>query len=190
MDNTHATKVSLLATAGVMRQLQRGQVPWDAPMPAELCRSKEARMERTAYHTPLAACRALASRLPGLTVLWREAGSGEYSPVTDAIVAGFGRHTARNRVWCRPFLHDLVHAAFHPSRLAIPTLTTCQPFTVSDLTAELGAAYLAGATGLPAAVGHVAPYCQCWLDALRADPHLLPAAVDAAAVAVTYLLTR
>lgn len=143
----------------------------------------EARALRLAYRTPATACHALVARIPDLAIVLPEVRCG-YEPAPDLISL-----THRNAL--PELLHEVMHAVWHQSRLNVPALTTCTPFGLSALAAEVGASYLGGLIGLTNAPEPCAEtISRGWVAVLRADPRILPTAVEAAACAVTYILRR
>jgi antirestriction protein ArdC len=174
-------------TRRVVEQLEHGCVPWLASMHESLRHTPEAWALRARYASPLAACQGLLARSTA-TVVWAEV--SDYDPALDRMALP-DLSTLFSGDWCTLVLHNLVHAAWHPRRLNSPPLTLCHPFSTAALTAALGANYLAGVVGI--ATEPEPPtdaYLQGWVDALQRDPRMLPAAVEGAACAVTYLLKR
>lgn len=92
------------------------------------------------------------------------------------------------------WFHETVHSTGHADRLARPDLLTSHRFgdrsySAEELTAELGAAFLAGITGIDAAtVGQSAAYLAGWMRKLRDDPKALMTAAGRAQRAVDLIL--
>ena len=92
--------------------------------------------------------------------------------------------------WHRTTLHELSHAAGHPSRLNrdLSGSFGSSKYAFEELIAEISAAYLCASLGIVPTVRH-ADYIGAWLDVLREDNRAIVRAASAASKAADYLLT-
>ena len=92
--------------------------------------------------------------------------------------------------WHRTTLHELSHAAGHPSRLNrdLSGSFGSSKYAFEELIAEISAAYLCSSLGIVPTVRH-ADYIGAWLDVLREDNRAIVRAASAASKAADYLLT-
>ena len=130
-------------------------------------------------HTPLEACEALVAGIPTPPAIQHGDAQAYYRPATDSVhMPDPERFETAERYYATLF-HELTHATGHPSRLNRPTLKDAQRFgdtsyAKEELVAEMGAAFLCGATGIVNdTIDQSAAYLQGWLKALRNDPRLL-----------------
>jgi len=88
-------------------------------------------------------------------------------------------------------LHELVHATGHSSRVGrdMNHEFGSSGYAREELIAELGAAYVCAALGIPPTVRH-ANYIGCWLEELRGDKRAIFKAASAAAKAADWLIDR
>jgi len=90
--------------------------------------------------------------------------------------------------------HELIHSTGHPKRLARRELTEndgfgSETYSREELTAEFGAAYLCGLTGIvQKTIVNSAAYIKGWMQRLQSDPTLLVRATTKAQAAVDFLL--
>jgi antirestriction protein ArdC len=92
--------------------------------------------------------------------------------------------------WHRTALHELSHAAGHPSRLNrdLSGGFGSNKYAFEELIAEISAAYLCASLGIVPTVRH-ADYIGAWLEVLREDNRAIIRAASAASKAADYLLT-
>jgi antirestriction protein ArdC len=91
----------------------------------------------------------------------------------------------------RIFLHELIHATGHASRLDrdLTNPFGSPGYAREELVAELGAAFLCAEIGIPPTVRH-ASYIESWLAILGADKRAIFVAASAASKATAWLLDR
>jgi antirestriction protein ArdC len=89
--------------------------------------------------------------------------------------------------------HEMTHSTGHEKRLNRPTLTDLCPFgstnySLEELVAEMGAAFLCGLTGVENnTIDNSAAYLKGWLGKLKNDTKLLIQAAANAQRAVDYI---
>jgi antirestriction protein ArdC len=144
-------------------------------------------------HTPIEACEALVAGIPNPPTIHHGDSRAYYRPVTDSVhIPDPERFESAERYYATLY-HELTHATGHQSRLSRPTLKDAVRFgdvsyAREELVAEMGAAYLCGATGIVNdTIAQSAAYLQGWLKALRNDPRMLVLAAAQAQKAADYL---
>jgi antirestriction protein ArdC len=92
--------------------------------------------------------------------------------------------------------HELTHSTGHASRLNRETFTQAVKFgdtnySKEELVAEMGAAFLAGLTGIDlVTIPNSAAYLNSWIKRLKGEPKLVISAAAQAQKAVDYILNR
>lgn len=92
--------------------------------------------------------------------------------------------------------HELVHSTGHEKRLNRPTITEMaefgsEPYSIEELVAELGSAYLSSFTGiLNAGIQNSAAYVNGWLAKLRNDKQFMVQASGQAQRAVDFIINQ
>ena len=91
--------------------------------------------------------------------------------------------------WHRTALHELGHAAGHPSRLNRDLSCTfgSKKYAFEELVAEMNAAFCCASLGIVPTVRH-ADYIDSWLEVLREDNRAIVRAASQASKAADYLL--
>lgn len=91
----------------------------------------------------------------------------------------------------RIFLHELIHATGHASRLDrdLQNLFGTPGYAREELVAELGSAFLCAEIGIPPTLRH-ASYIESWLEVLRDDKKAIFKAASAASRATAWLLDQ
>ena len=91
----------------------------------------------------------------------------------------------------RTWLHELVHATGHASRLGrdLTNPFGSEGYAREELIAEMGSAFLCAALGIVPTVRH-ADYIGEWLEVLRNDNRAIFRAASAAGKAADWLLER
>ncbi|KAB7725864.1 DUF1738 domain-containing protein [Rudanella paleaurantiibacter] len=98
-----------------------------------------------------------------------------YAPSLDVVNMAPAQNFKKAEDYYSVLFHELVHATGHSSRLNRAELCEMAPFgsqtySKEELTAEMGAAYLCGVTGISAlTLDNSAAYINGWLSKLRSD---------------------
>ena len=98
-----------------------------------------------------------------------------YIPALDKVNMAPAQNFKKAEEYYSVLFHELVHATGHSSRLNRAEITEMAPFgsqiySKEELTAELGAAYLCGVTGISAiTLDNSTAYINGWLNKLRGD---------------------
>lgn len=140
-----------------------------------------------ADHDPIADCEAVAAAyLVNGPAISFGAGHAAYSPTTDHLVMPDLSAFDSAEEYYSTLFHELTHSTGHKDRLNREGVTGATHFgdalySKEELVAEMGAAFLAGHTGIaPATLENSASYLQSWIKVLKGDSKLI---VQAAAQA-------
>ncbi|MPR31832.1 ArdC family protein [Salmonirosea aquatica] len=116
-----------------------------------------------------------------------------YAPALDVINMAPAQNFKSPEDYYSVLFHELVHSTGHSSRLNRPEITELaafgsQTYTKEELTAELGAAYLCGISGISAqTIDNNAAYIAGWLDRLRDDKRFFFEAAQKAQRAANFI---
>ena len=119
-----------------------------------------------------------------------------YSPITDRVTLPTPDLFASAEEYYATGFHELIHSTGHEKRLARESILEAAPFgsatySVEELVAEMGAAYLCAESGIsPAVIENQAAYLAGWLNKLRHDRGLVIRAAGQAQRAADYVLRR
>jgi antirestriction protein ArdC len=114
-----------------------------------------------------------------------------YMPAKDLIMVP-PRHAYFDQINAyRTWLHELVHATGHASRLGrdLTNPFGSEGYAREELIAEMGSAFLCASLGIVPTVRH-ADYIGAWLEILRGDSRAIFRAASAASKAADWLLER
>ena len=116
-----------------------------------------------------------------------------YSPFRDIVNMAPAQNFKKAADYYSVLFHELVHATGHSSRLHRAEITEMasfgsQTYSKEELTAELGAAYLCGVTGISAmTIDNSTAYISGWLNRLRDDKRFFFEAAQKAQKAANYI---
>ena len=116
-----------------------------------------------------------------------------YSPALDLVNMAPAQNFKSPEDYYSVLFHEVVHSTGHSSRLNRPEITGIAPFgsqtyTKEELTAELGAAYLCGISGISAqTIENSAAYLAGWLNRLRDDKRFFFEAAQKAQRAANFI---
>jgi antirestriction protein ArdC len=169
----------------VLVQLERGEIPWlkrDAPDATDIRRSDGGDGAVEAAFLDLFAATGIDFRLGAVRTF--------YSRDEDMIALSDwrGRDPADH---LRDWVHELIHATGHPSRLdrELPVVFGSTGHGAEDLIAEIATASVCASLGIAPSLRHP-DSVERWIDLLRADDRIFGHAVRAAGAATAYLLAR
>jgi len=117
-----------------------------------------------------------------------------YSPSTDTICMPNQRSFFRDEYCYSTLYHEAIHCTGHRSRLGRHEKIKDhqfgnQDYSQEELTAEMGAAYLCGITGIEQqTIENNAAYIKSWIRTFNDDPKVLVLAAAQAQNAVDYIL--
>ncbi len=171
------------STERVLAQLERGEIPWlsrDIPdaTDAQCCNGGDVE----AAFLDLFAATGIDFRLGTVRTF--------YSRGEDMIALSDWR--VRDPAdFLRDWIHELIHATGHPSRLdrELPLVFGSTGHGVEDLIAEMAAASVCSSLGIAPSLRHP-DSVERWIDLLRADDRIFGHAEQAAGAAAAYLFAR
>jgi|SRR6185437_11060082 len=144
--------------------------------------------------SPLSACDEIVERMPNCPIIKHEQQRAFYNPIMDYVnMPRQESFTTPESYYCALF-HELVHSTGHRSRLnrreiVEPNRFGSQPYSIEELTAEIGACYLNSVSGiLTAEFDNSVAYIQGWIKALKNDKRMLVYASGQAQRATDYIL--
>ncbi len=117
-----------------------------------------------------------------------------YSKKNDRIHLPAASEFVSSQEYYSTKFHELVHSTGSEQRLNRPELTAYCSFksyqySIEELTAEMGAAFLCAQAGIEmATITNSAAYIQGWLDVVKNDKRLLIQAAGKAQIAADYIL--
>ncbi len=118
-----------------------------------------------------------------------------YNPATDELNMPPMGHFESSENYYNTLWHELIHATGHPSRLNRPTLNEIgrfgdRTYSVEELVAEIGAAFLCAHTGIDRLdiQENQASYIAGWLSKLRNDKRFIFKAAAEAQKGVDYII--
>ena len=119
-----------------------------------------------------------------------------YSALTDRVTLPPPNLFTSPEEYYATGFHELIHSTGHEKRLARASILEAAPFgsptySVEELVAEMGAAYLCAESGIsPAVIENQAAYVSGWLKKLRDDRKLVVLAAAQAQHAADYVLGK
>jgi antirestriction protein ArdC len=155
---------------------------------------------RLAEHERIERCEAVYANYPGKPELRHDSASRQfqayYSRTDDYVnMPAIGAFENPEHYYSVLF-HELTHSTGHAKRLDRETLKDALHFgdtnySKEELTAEMGAAFLAGLTGIEqVTIENSVAYLNSWIRRLKGDPRLVISAAAQAQKAVDYILNR
>lgn len=145
-------------------------------------------------NNPIEACDEIILSMPKKPVIRHQEQRAFYDPMCDYINMPVMESFVDSESYYGTLFHELVHSTGHASRLNRKEVTqmkgiTSEPYSIEELTAELGACYLKSDAGIfTADVGNNAAYIQSWLSKLKNDKRFIVYASAHAQRAVEFIL--
>lgn len=145
-------------------------------------------------HDPVRTCEEIIEKMPKRPEIRHEVQEAYYHRLEDYVNMPRPETFADSTTYYGTLFHELVHASGHPSRLnrkEVREMTGfgSEPYSIEELTAEIGASFLKSQAGIP--IEHVeesASYIQHWLKRLREDKRFIVYASAQAQKAADYIL--
>ena len=155
---------------------------------------------KLAEHQKIERCEQVYANMPNRPELHHNSPGRQfqafYSKSSDYInVPALGAYEKPEEYYSTLF-HELTHSTGHVSRLDRETLKDALHFgdtnySKEELCAEMGAAFLAGLTGIDlVTIPNSAAYLNSWIKRLKGEPKLVISAAAQAQKAVDYILNR
>ncbi|MGH7840036.1 MAG: ArdC family protein [Candidatus Binataceae bacterium] len=147
----------------------------------------------THEHTPISACAEIIGCMPNAPEIQHAGSKAFYSALTDRVTLPPPELFTSAEEYYATGLHELIHSTGHKKRLARESILEAAPFgsptySVEELVAEMGAAYLCAESGIsPAVIENQAAYVSGWLKKLRDDRKLVVHAAAQAQHAADYV---
>ncbi|HVW97059.1 MAG TPA: zincin-like metallopeptidase domain-containing protein [Mucilaginibacter sp.] len=142
----------------------------------------------------ISGCEEIIERMPKCPTIKHTKHLAYYHPVKDYInMPKQSSFTSAEGYYCTLF-HELIHSSGHPSRLnrkeiAEPNAFGSDPYSIEELTAEIGACYLNSVAGIiNKELENSVAYINGWLKVLKDDKRLIVFASGQAQRAVDYIL--
>ena len=142
----------------------------------------------------ISSCDEIIERMPSAPVIRHGKQKAYYDPATDHInMPRQGSFDSLTAYYCTLF-HELVHSTGHQSRLnrkeiVEPSKFGSDPYSIEELTAEIGACYLNSIAGVVnREFDNSVAYIKGWIDQLRNDKRLIVYASGQAQRATDYIL--
>lgn len=138
-------------------------------------------------------CERIIEEMQHCPVIRHEEQEAYYDPKRDHINMPQPNTFKSNELYYSVLFHELVHSTGHAARLNRKELVAITNFgskeySIEELTAEIGACYLASLTGIGNHLKQSVSYIKGWLDALKNDKRLIVYASTQAQKATDYIL--
>jgi antirestriction protein ArdC len=143
---------------------------------------------------PLLACEQVLDDMPLVPVIEHKEQRAYYSPIEDIINMPRMDTFVSSEKYYTTLFHELCHATGHTSRLNRKEVMSkdsfgSEPYSIEELTAEIGASYLSSHTGIVLDdFADNAAYISGWLDVLKNDKRFIIYASAQAQRAAEYIL--
>lgn len=145
---------------------------------------------------PFLECLAIVECMQNKPKIVHKKNEAFYVPSEDYINMPKMKSFKSNEDYFGVLYHELIHSTGHSSRLnrkeicENPAFGT-EPYSLEELTAEMGACYLKSYSGLPIAdMSNNAAYINGWLQKFKSDKRILIKAASRAQQSVEYILNR
>jgi len=142
----------------------------------------------------ISACDEIVEAMPNCPVIKHGKQAAYYDPLKDSInLPKQGAFTNAESYYCTLF-HELIHSTGHQSRLnrkeiVEPNTYGSEPYSIEELTAEIGACYLNSVAGIVnTEFDNSVAYIKGWIDQLRNDKRIIVHASGQAQRATDYIL--
>jgi antirestriction protein ArdC len=145
-------------------------------------------------HDPILECEAILKGMPEYPPVQYKEQKAFYHIVEDYINMPKKKSFKTSEAYYSTLFHELVHSTGSEKRLKRPSITEMaefgsEPYSIEELVAEIGAAYLCSFTGILAAeMKDSAAYIKGWLGKLRDDKRFIIRASGYSQRAVDYIL--
>jgi antirestriction protein ArdC len=150
----------------------------------------------TRKHAPISACAEIIGCMPNAPEIHHAGSKAFYSALTDRVTLPPAELFTSPEEYYATGFHELIHSTGHEKRLARASILEAATFgsptySVEELVAEMGAAYLCAESGIsPAVIENQAAYVSGWLKKLRDDRKLVVRAAAHAQHAADYVLGK
>lgn len=145
-------------------------------------------------HDPIAECEAIVNGMPECPPVKFKEQKAFYDIIGDYINMPKKKSFKTNESYYSTLFHELVHSTGSEKRLKRPTITEMaefgsEPYSIEELVAELGAAYLCSFAGiLGSQIVDNTAYIKGWLGKLKDDKRFIIRASGYSQKAVDHIL--
>jgi antirestriction protein ArdC len=143
---------------------------------------------------PLMECLAIVECMQNKPKIVHKKPNAFYVPCEDYINMPKMKSFKSNEDYFGVLYHELIHSTGHCSRLNRKEICEnpafgSEPYSLEELTAEMGACYLKSFSGLPIAdMANSAAYIKGWLEKFKGDKRILIRAASRSQQSVEYIL--
>ena len=147
-------------------------------------------------HDPIPECEAIVTGMPRCPVIKHKEQLAFYHIEEDYINMPKKKSFKGIEGYYTTLFHELVHSTGSEKRLNRKTITEMaefgsEPYSIEELVAELGSAYLSSLTGiLNASIQNSAAYLNGWLAKLKGDKRFMVQASGQAQRAVDFIINQ
>ena len=157
---------------------------WNADQIDGISNHPNLQIERSETVNPIVSAEAIVNGFHGPAIS-HGGGRACYSPSRDSVSMPEMSAFESAEAYYRVLFHELTHSTGHRNRLARdgvvnPVRFASHDYSEEELVAEMGAAMLAGHSGIGADVENSAAYLDHWLAKLKREPGMLVTAGGAA----------
>ena len=150
-------------------------------------------LENTPNFQPIDACETIVNGMPNKPEIQFREQRAYYNPNSDHVNMPIKESFEKEDYYYSVLFHELTHSTGHEKRLArkqaFQNAFGSEKYSKEELVAEMGAAFLAGHTGIEqSTIDMNASYIDSWLKALRGDSKLVVLAAAQAQKAANYIL--
>jgi len=143
--------------------------------------------------TPGAACERIVSGLLNGPAIRHKDPEAYYDCLEDYVNVAKIKSFDNEGHYYSALFHQLVHSTGHHSRLDRMGLVQmpefgCEPYTMEELTAEIGTSFLQSLTGITGTFFQSAEYIPEWIAKLRSDKYFIVTAATQAQKATDFIL--
>lgn len=145
---------------------------------------------------PILECEAIIHSMPDCPVIKHKENKAFYHIVEDLINMPKKKSFKSMEAYYSTFFHELVHSTGAEKRLGRKSIIEMaefgsEPYSIEELIAELGAAYLCSFTGiLEKGIQNSAAYIDGWLDKLKNDKRFIVQGSGQAQRAVDFIINQ
>ncbi len=142
---------------------------------------------------PIGKCEEIIEGMPNKPTIKHKDKKAFYNPLLDVVNMPKMNAFDSSESYYDIFFHELAHSTGHPSRLNRKELVEMaefgsEPYSIEELTAEMGSCYLQSLCALGKTFENSAAYIQGWLNKLKDNRQFVIYAAAKAQHAVDYIL--
>jgi antirestriction protein ArdC len=144
-------------------------------------------------NNPIAECEEIVKAMQMRPKIQHKAQKAYYHPIMDYVNMPRIKSFKDSASYYGALFHELVHSTGHANRLNRKEVMDSkpygsEPYSIEELTAEIGACYLKSQAGLAMEIVNSTAYIQGWLERLKNDKRFIVYASVQAQKAVDYIL--